>query len=156
MTVLAVAVPAAHPAAAQTRADSTPFGFGPRVGVSLNPHQFTVGGQAHFDHILPGARLVMPVVEVGLGDNQTILGLGGQLTAPVFQPFDGWQTQIGGELTLQRVFPDRGPADSMLGLMGVVNLERLLDNGDRFGLELKFEIIDTPGVKVLTTWTFGS
>lgn len=132
------------------------FGFGPRVGVSLTPHQFVVGGQAHFEDLLPGARLVVPVVEVGLGDNETLLALGGQLTAPVLEAVNGWQPQVGGELTLQRLFPKHGVADSQLGLMGLLAIERTVDSGDRFGIELKFEIIDTPAVKLLTTWTFGS
>jgi hypothetical protein len=80
--LLALAVIAsisATTAAAEAQEGPAFHGWGLRAGVSDRPDQFLVGLQADFGELIENLRFE-PNVELGLGDDQTILSVG----APVF------------------------------------------------------------------------
>ncbi|HEX7184406.1 MAG TPA: hypothetical protein VF756_21445 [Thermoanaerobaculia bacterium] len=67
--------------------------WGPRAGVADNPDQIVLGAQADFGEFIPRLRF-QPDVELGLGDDHTILSL----SAPVHYllPLEGNFTLYGG------------------------------------------------------------
>ena len=130
-------------------------GFGPRVGVGFGPNQFVVGGHADFGDLFPQARWILPLVEVGLGDGETWITVATDL---VFHPdtnHGGWTPYVGGELAFQ--FTSREGDDlTELGLLGVLGADRSAGETNRFGLELKFGIIDSPNARLMAVWTFAN
>lgn len=129
-------------------------GIGPRVGVSFGPNQFVFGGHGDFGDLFPQTRWVLPVVEVGLGDGETWVTVGTDLLFHPDTEYGGWTPYVGGELAFQ--FASAGGEDlTELGLLGVVGASRPVAETNRFGLELKFGIIDSPNARLLAVWTFG-
>lgn len=65
---LALGLAAAQPAAAQTEKPFEISKYGPRVGFSVDPDQFTIGGFATLGEIAPHLSL-RPSADLGFGDN---------------------------------------------------------------------------------------
>lgn len=145
---------AASPAHAEDR-DMGLKGVGPRVGVSFDPNQFVFGGHADLGDVFPQTALLFPVVEVGLGDNVTLVSLGTDLLFRFREQFGPWNPYAGGELAMIFADAEGGGDDTELGLSGVVGVEKGIGNSNRFAAELKFEVIDSPSVKITVGWTFG-
>jgi hypothetical protein len=129
-------------------------GFGPRIGVSIDPNQIVVGGHGDFGDLFPQTAWLFPVVEIGLGDNVTVVSLGTDLLIRARETFGVWNPYAGGELAF--VLTTAGGADAVtdLGLSGVVGVAKLVNESGRFAGEVKFGIIDSPTVKFLVRWTF--
>ena len=132
------------------------FGFGPRVGVSVDPNQIVLGGQGQFGDLLPQTRLVFPVLEIGLGDNVTLLTLAADLLWRPGKDYSGWTPYLGADFAVNLESPKNGEDRTEFGLMGVLGGERVVGSDDRFGLELKFGIIESPSAKLLVHWTFSN
>ena len=131
-------------------------GFGPRIGVSLDPNQIVIGGHGDFGDLFPQTTWLLPVLEVGLGDNVTIVSLGTDLLIRSRDRTGDWNPYGGGELALLFTSTDGGADCSDLGLSGVVGLEKEISGSHRFATELKFSVIDAPSVKLTAIWTFAN
>jgi hypothetical protein len=135
------------------------YGIGPRLGLSVNPDQFVFGGQVDFGDPFPQTNVLLPVVEIGLGDDQSVVSLGGDVLFRFRDRWGEWNPYLGGELGLLFTSVDLPGGDeeseTNLGLSGVFGLEKGMGESGRFAFDLKFKIVDAPDVKFITSWTFG-
>lgn len=163
MTIFLIGGLLAAPAAsAQDQAgdrDVRFHGLGPRVGLSITPNQFVFGGHADFGDPLPHTNLLLPVVEIGVGDNVTTTSLGSDLLFRFSDRWGVWTPYLGGEgaLIITSVSNAHGndASDAKLGLSGIFGVEKVIGESNRFAAELKFEIVNAPNVKLMAIWAFG-
>jgi opacity protein-like surface antigen len=159
--VLIAAVLAAALAPALALADPyTDVGFrgwGPRVGLSLDPDQVHFG--AHFDYgnFAKHVRF-QPNVEFGFGDNVNLYTLNAEAAYRFTEKWDVWSPYLGGGLGANIKSWD-GPdnhnnSETDLGLNLLGGIEKGLSNGDRFFVETKLSLNDIPDVKITVGWTF--
>jgi hypothetical protein len=134
-------------------------GIGPRVGLSINPDQFVFGGQVDFGDPFPHTNLLLPVVEIGVGDHETVTSIGSDLLFRFVDRWGVWTPYVGGELDFLIVTFDTpgggDKTDTNLALMGVFGVEKGIGADNRFGVELKFQLVDSPDLKLAAHWTFG-
>jgi hypothetical protein len=119
-------------AAAQAQEGPGFHGWGLRAGVSDRPDQILVGVQADLGELIENLRFV-PNVELGAGDDQTILSL----SAPVFYRW-----------------PESGPFDFYGGggiAVGFVDRDEKEEPGDDDGLEFAIAPMLAAGL----TWPVG-
>jgi len=132
-------------------------GWGPRVGLSVDPDQVLFG--AHLD--LSEARghfRLQPNIEMGLGDNLVTLGFNLDAAYRFASRWEQWTPYLGGEMGL-RVFSDdaNGLTDETgtdTGVALIGGIERGLASGSRFFLESKLGFVDAPDIRLLAGWTF--
>jgi hypothetical protein len=134
-------------------------GAGPRIGVSLGPHQLTGGGHVDWGDVFTQTRVFLPVVEIGLGDNQFLASFGTEMFYRFVGAMGSWTPYAGGELALilgNREIPELDDNENFsdLALLGVLGLERPVTQGGRFAFEIKIGLVDAPDVKLLAYWTF--
>jgi hypothetical protein len=121
--------------------------FGVRAGITIDPDQFHFGG--HYDAGFVGTNLrVVPNIEVGFGDNFTLVCLNGDLLYDF--PSSPWA--VGGELGIN--FWNRDPGipgadnnNTDVGLSAVGNYRLALSSGQTLLLEGKLGIADSPDFK---------
>ena len=134
------------------------YGLGPRVGFSVNPDQFTFGGHADFGDPFPHFTWLIPVVEIGIGDEQTVTSIGTDLLYRLYDRWGAWTPYLGAEIDFLIISVDEpgGTNDTStdIGLMGQFGVEKGLGD-NRFALEMKFQLVDAPDLKVAAIWTFG-
>ena len=134
-------------------------GLGPRVGVSIDPDQFVFGGHGDFGDPFPHTTLLFPVVEIGVGDDVTLTSIGSDLLFKLTNRWGAWNPYLGGELAFIIRNRDLGNGNDKtstdLGLMGVVGVEKGIGPSNRFALEMKFDLVDSPDFKFAALWTFG-
>lgn len=131
--------------------------IGPRAGFSIDPDQFVIGGQADFGDLFPNTTFLLPVVEVGLGDNRTTTSIGTDLFYRFRDRWGEWTPYLGGELAFLITNYD-SPGDDThtdLGLSGLVGVQKGFSKANTIGFELKFEIIDSPQLKLMVILGFG-
>ena len=134
------------------------YGLGPRAGASINPDQFVFGGHADFGDPFPHITWLIPVVEIGIGDDQTLTSVGTDLLYRLYDRWGAWTPYLGGELAflVDNVDLPNGTNDTStdIGFEGIFGVQKGL--GDNlFALEMKFQIVDSPDFKVAAIWTFG-
>jgi hypothetical protein len=141
-------------------------GWGLRAGLTLDPDQVHVGAHADLGEIVPQLRF-MPNLEVGFGDDRTVVALNGEL-AWMFRnlqlnlPENAgiWRPYLGGGLGLIFVDRDLPPhhrgddTETDLGINLLGGLERRLKNDNRFFFELKIGLSDAPDGKLTLGITF--
>lgn len=142
----------AVPAAGQTYYDATDTRDA--IGLRLGYTSWEDVGQVHFGahwrmgEVAENVSLT-PNLEVGLGDNLTVLALNGDLTWSFSEMVSApWGLYGGGSLGLIWVDPDGGSSDSNLGLSLLGGLTRHFDNGHDAMLEVRVGVLDSPGLKV--------
>jgi len=125
-----------------------------RAGFSLTPDQVVLGVHNNIaKDLIPGTRLVLPVVELGLGDHLTRLS--GATDLLVMLPHLGnWQLYAGGELALHLFFADGNNANN-LGVGGILGIDRQVGNDARVGFEFKLGFVDSPDAGLLLLYTFS-
>lgn len=130
------------------------YGWGPRIGLSVDPGQLVIGG--HVDMGEPIAHLrLQPNVELGFGDNVTIIEINAPLHFRFADPIDVWSPYAGAELGYSIAFLDGGKDNADLGVKIVGGFERHLSDGDKFFLEGKIGLSDeVADWKFLVGWTF--
>lgn len=151
--VLLGALGLAEPSSAQ---DFGYRGWGLRAGVSDDPDQVVLGVHADFGEIFANLRF-QPNVEVGLGDDATVVSL----TAPVFYRAlvnNDFTFYGGGGATLgavDRDFEDGREEDTEFEIAPMVagGVEWPIAEGAFFG-ELALTGGDFPGVKLIAGWSF--
>jgi hypothetical protein len=160
VTLLALALGASSACAA---ADSDPGsdvgfrGWGPRVGVSVNPDQVYFGAHLDFGNFARHVRF-QPNVEVGFGDNLTLVCANFEAAYRFRQTWDVWSPYLGGGLGANFANYDKGHgggSSTDLGVNVLGGIERGLSSGNRFFIEVKLGLVEeSPDAKVAIGWTF--
>ena len=132
-------------------------GWGPRVGLTIDPDQVHVG--AHMDYGVFGPRVrFQPNIEAGFGDDITLVAFNFEAAYRFRDRWDAWTPYLGGGLGLNWWNVDRGPfddySDTDLGASLLGGIERGLSNGNRFFVEAKLGLADSPDAKFTVGWTF--
>jgi opacity protein-like surface antigen len=132
-------------------------GWGPRVGLTMDPDQVHVG--MHMDYGVFGPRVrFQPNVEAGFGDNLTLIAFNFEAAYRFRDRWDAWTPYLGGGLGLNWVNWDsgygNGDSDTDIGASLLGGIERGLKNGNRFFLEAKLGLADSPDAKFTAGWTF--
>jgi hypothetical protein len=127
-------------------------GVGVRAGVSADPAQFYFGGHAAFGPVVDKLWF-RPNIEVGVGNNLTLIALNAEFTYWVPLRKDPWNVYLGG-----------GPAANIFSFGGVRNRNTDVQPGFNFvmgiaqrtGLfsEIKIGAIDSPSFKFGIGYTF--
>ena len=132
-------------------------GIGPRVGFSLDPDHFVFGGHADFGDPFPYFTLLLPVIEIGVGDNRTTTSLGTDLLFRFSNSWGSWTPYMGGELAFVIQSFDNPGKDrsSDIGLSGIFGIEKGVGSDNRFATEFKLAFEDAPSFKFTAIWTFG-
>jgi hypothetical protein len=132
-------------------------GFGPRVGLTINPDQVHVGAQIDFGD-LAGNLMMLPNLEVGFGDNLTTIAPSFELDYRFRSDWGAWTPYLGGGMG--PVFYSAkhgGGSSSKLGIylqFGIGKGSSGSESG-HFFLEGKLGLADAPDGKVTVGWTFG-
>ena len=130
-------------------------GFGVRAGFSIDPDQVVLGGHYVISAgDVPILTWVLPVVELGLGDDITVLTVGTDLQVRPFKNINGWELYGGGELAINYYNFDGGN-ETDLGVMALVGIDKDVSGNRTLGFELKVDLVDSPDLKFLVTYTFG-
>jgi hypothetical protein len=124
-------------------------GLGPRAGASVNPDQFYFGGHVETSPLVGELRF-RPNVEVGLGEEATVVAINVEF-AYFFPPSDGgWSLFAGGGPALN-VIDTKVTESSSEG--GFNLLAGVSHEGGLFG-EVKVGFLDSPNFKVGVGYTF--
>jgi len=132
-------------------------GWGPRIGLTADPDQLHFGAHLDFGNFARHVRF-QPNVEVGVGDNLTLVTVNAEAAYRFRQTGDGWSPYLGGGPGL--VFASVGDhglddnTDTDLGVSALGGIEKVLSNGDRFFTEIKLGLVDSPDFKLTFGWTF--
>jgi hypothetical protein len=129
-------------------------GWGPRIGLTIDPDQFHFGAHADLGEFTDRVRF-QPNVEIGLGDNVTTLAF----NAEAFYQFDGeLGPYAGGGLAINHWSFDGGDdnpfgddvsgSDTELGINALGGVELHDRDGDTFFLEGKIGLVDSPDFKL--------
>lgn len=138
---------------ALTLAGDMPLGL--RAGYTSweNLGQIHMGGHAKIAEIFPNWDLI-PNVELGLGDNVTLVTLNGDLVYNFTELLDKpWGFYAGGELGLNIADTERN-TNTDLGISGLAGFSYDRYNGNQVIMEMKFGILDSPGFKLTFGYTF--
>lgn len=152
--VSAAFVLAAAPALAQ---DPGYRGWGPRVGLTMDPDQVHFGAHVDFGNLARHVRL-QPNVEVGVGDNLTLVAVNFEGAYRFRSRWDSWTPYLGGGPGILFVGNDnnglRDGSNTEIGLNLLGGIDRGLSNGSRFFIETKLGLVDAPDLKFTVGWTF--
>ncbi len=153
--VLSIVFLGVAPAAAQD--DVGYRGWGPRLGATIDPDQFHFGAHMDFGHFARHIRF-QPNVELGIGDDLTLLAVNLEGSYRFRENWDVWTPYAGGGLGINFLsFDGNGLGDDTeteLGLNILAGIEKGLSGGDRFFLEAKAGLADSPDFKFTLGWTF--
>jgi hypothetical protein len=131
-------------------------GWGPRVGLSLDPDQIHFGAHLDFGNFAKHVRF-QPNVELGFGDNVKLFTVNAEAAYRFSSNWDVWTPYLGGGLGANIASFDNGKrsdSETALGVNLLGGIEKGLSNGDRFFIEGKFSLNDAPDAKVTVGWTF--
>lgn len=131
-------------------------GWGPRVGLSVNPDQVHFGGHLDFGQFAKHVRF-QPNVELGFGDNVDLFTVNAEAAYRFSQQWDVWSPYLGGGVGANiRRYNNANDkeTETELGVNVLGGIEKGLSSGDRFFVEGKFSLNDVPDVKVTVGWTF--
>jgi len=131
-------------------------GWGPRVGLSLNPDQVHFGAHLDFGNFAQHVRF-QPNVELGFGDDVKLFTVNAEAAYRFSSHWDVWTPYLGGGIGANIKSVDNGKnndSQTDLGVNLLGGIEKGLSNGDRFFLEAKVSLNDVPDAKVTVGWTF--
>jgi len=133
-------------------------GWGPRVGLTVDPDQVHFGAHLDFGNFAQRVRF-QPNFELGFGDDITLAALNFEAAYRFRSNWAIWTPYLGGGLGLNFYSWDDGhnlgdDSDTKVGLNILGGVERGLASGDRFFVELKLGIGDSPDFKFTVGWTF--
>jgi len=133
-------------------------GWGPRVGMTMNPDQVHFGAHLDFGNIGGHIRL-QPNLEVGIGDDLTVLALNGEGAYRFSSEWDSWTPYLGGGLGLHVVGTEDGglveESETQFGLSALGGIDKGLSNGSRIFFEGKAGFVDAPEFKFAVGYTFA-
>jgi hypothetical protein len=131
-------------------------GWGPRVGVSINPDQFHFGAHLDFGNFARHVRF-QPNLELGFGDDMKLFAVNAEAAYRFSSTWDVWTPYLGGGIGANIKSVDsegENHTQTDLGVNLLGGIERGLANGDRFFIEAKVSLNDIPDAKVAVGWTF--
>lgn len=128
-------------------------GYGPRLGVSVDPDQVVIGAHASLGQLAPHVRF-QPNLELGLGDDITLFEVNADVHYRFQNNWDVWNPYAGAGLGVGFASIDGGDDQSDLQVHLIGGVEKGVSSGAFFG-EIKFGLSDeTPDFKFLIGWTF--
>ena len=131
-------------------------GWGPRVGLSLDPNQVHFGAHLDFGNFAKHVRF-QPNLELGFGEDEKLFTVNAEAAYRFSSNWDVWTPYVGGGLGANiKSFDDGNDSDSetALGVNLLGGIEKGLSSGDRFFIEGKFSVNDEPDAKITVGWTF--
>ncbi len=148
-------VAALAPAAASANAFQT---FGPHLGFSTSPSQVVFGGQLQMGDVAPDIDFV-PGLDIGLGDNETLISLNGDFHYRFVVQDMTWQPYAGAGIAVHFISWDN-PGPGLDGsdteaegtLIGGADVPT--KNGSRFFVEGKIGLGKGPDFKLMAGWHF--
>ena len=139
-------------ALASTETDIGFRGWGPRVGLSLNPDQVHFGAHLDFGQFANHIRF-QPNLEIGFGDDVKLFALNAEASYRFSAQWNVWSPYLGGGVGANiKSVDDESQTDLGVNVLG--GIEKGLANGDRFFIEGKFSLNDVPDAKITVGWTF--
>jgi hypothetical protein len=144
------------PALARGDTESGYLGWGPRIGLSVNPDQVHFGAHIDFGNFAKHVRF-QPNVEFGFGDHLNLFTLNAEAAYRFSSRWDVWSPYLGGGLGANIKNFDNGNNNSShtdLGVNVLGGIEKGISDGNRFFLEAKFSLNDIPDAKITAGWTF--
>ncbi len=136
-------------------------GFGPRVGVSIDPDQIHFGGHLDLGDLAPNLML-LPNADIGIGDDLTIVTALFELDYRFRSDWGSWNPYLGGAIgpSFWSFDGGRGRGDnSDSGLAASVQggiARRLGSQSGFMFLEFRLGMGDMPDFKFTAGWCFGS
>jgi hypothetical protein len=144
---------------AATTASAQTVSIGPRLGVSIDPDQFVVGGQMHFGPVADNL-FVSPDLELGFGDDLTTIQINVDLHY-VFAPNNQLHPYVGGGIGFAFYEFDNGgngndDSETEVGA-NIVGGLRFMTSGrtSHFFTELRLGLGDIPDLKIMGGWNFA-
>jgi hypothetical protein len=131
-------------------------GIGPRVGFTANPDQIHFGGHIDFGDLAENL-MILPNLEVGLGDNLTTIAPTFELDYRFRSDWGAWTPYLGGGVGPVFYSVKHGGSSSNLGVYFQAGIGRG-SSGSRTGhffIEGKLGLADAPDFKATVGWTFG-
>lgn len=123
---------------------------GVRAGVSGDPSQFVFGGHVETKPLIPHLTF-RPNVEVGVGDQSTLLAINLEFVYSIDLNRKPWRVYLGaGPAAIVQWFHDNGGSDGGGGfnfLIGIQHTQGLF-------AEFKVGAIDSPSVKFMVGYAF--
>jgi hypothetical protein len=155
--LLCAALVALLPAAASAQKPIV-AGIGPHVGFGVDPDQLLLGGQAIIGEIAPNLTFD-PGLELGFGDDQTIISLNFDLHYHFALSNSSWRPYVGAGMGIHFVQFDAPPGfeddnDTDVGGDFIVGAGAPTASGNRFFTELKFGLGDGYSLRGLVGWNF--
>ena len=131
-------------------------GWGPRVGVTIDPDQ--VHGGVHFDlGDLAPRLMLLPNAEIGFGDNLTVLTTTFEVDYRFRDHWGSWNPYLGGGVGPVFHWHEGGGDDIDFGISVQGGLAKQLGSKPGFFFfEMKLGLADYPDVKFTVGWNFGS
>lgn len=155
--LLILAALAVIPAAS---ASAEPYSnYGLHLGFGDSPDQVFFGGQFTIGDVGPNIDLV-PMIDIGFGDNATIISLNGDFRYRFDVSGQTWQPYAGAGIGFHFVsFDSRGPfqdtSDTFGGGHFILGVDAPTRSGNRFFTDLKIGIGDSPDLKIEAGWGFA-
>jgi hypothetical protein len=131
-------------------------GWGPRIGLSVNPDQVYFGAHLDFGNFADHVRF-QPNLELGFGDDVKLFAVNAEAAYRFSSHWDVWTPYLGGGIGANIKSADtegNNNSQTDLGVNLLGGIERGFSNGDRFFIEGKFSLNDVPDAKIAIGWTF--
>ena len=131
-------------------------GIGPRLGMTVNPDQFHFGGHIDFGDLADNL-MMMPNIEIGVGDNITTIAPSFELDYRFREDWGAWTPYLGGGIGPVFYSWKHGGSNSELGVylqFGIGRGSAGAQSG-HFFIEGKLGLADAPDFKATVGWTFG-
>jgi len=131
-------------------------GIGPRIGATINPDQIHFGGHIDFGD-LAGNLMMLPNVEIGIGDDLTTIAPSFELDYRFHSDWGVWTPYLGGGIGPVFYSAKHGGSESELGLymQAGIGKGRSGSQSGHFFIEGKLGLVDAPDFKATVGWTFG-
>ncbi len=133
-------------------------GWGPRVGLTLDPDQVHFGAHADFGNFAQRVRF-QPNFELGIGDDFTIGAANFEANYRFRETWNVWTPYLGGGVGILFIDHDTeglgDGSDTEFGASVLGGIEKGLSGGNRFFVEAKLGLVDAPDLKLTIGWTFG-
>jgi len=155
ITALAIGLVCSVTALGGTRAAGF-RGVGPRVGLTINPDQVHFGGHIDFGDLADNL-MMLPNIEIGLGDNFTTIAPSFELDYRFRSDWGAWTPYLGGGIGPIFYSPEVGESSSELALylQGGIGKGSSGNQSGHFFIEGKLGLVDAPDFKATVGWTFG-
>ncbi len=132
-------------------------GIGPRLGLTINPDQFHVGGHIDLGD-LANNLMMQPNLEIGFGDNLTTIAPSFEVDYRFRSDWGSWTPYLGGGAGPVFYSAKHGGSTSKLGIYLQFGIGRGSSGSEsgHFFLEGKLGLVDAPDFKFTLGWTFGT